>query len=296
MDGKYISGTKWSNIIKNEVFQDVVKFISEGNAKPRMASIIVGEREDSRTYVRNKKKACVEVGMECLIYEFPENSLTEDIITTIKMLNINDTIHGILVQLPLPDTIDERLVLESISELKDVDGIAGPTQLGKLAYKGYEPNFIPCTAKACLELLKRENIPICGSNVVVLGRSSIVGIPISLLLIKENATVTVCHSKTKNIHEIIKHADIVIVAIGVLQYVQGEWLKDGAVVIDVGINQIEDNSKKSGSRLVGDVHFESCVKVCSKITPVPGGVGPMTIAMLLQNILIAAKMQKELTI
>ena len=289
MQKKYISGTKWAKIIRDEVAQEITMLVADGKPKPKLASIIVGDREDSKIYVRNKEKACLEVGIECKIYNFPENAHTHDIIEEIAWLNSDDSVHGILIQLPLPKTIDEQEILSGISSMKDVDGVAGPMQLGKLAYKGYEADFVPCTANACLELLKRENIPLCGANVVVLGRSPNVGIPISLLLIKENATVTICHSKTKNIPEITKHADILITAIGVPQFVKGEHLKEGVVIIDVGINQIEDKSRKSGYRLVGDVDFDSCINVCSKITPVPGGVGPMTISMLLKNVVNAAK-------
>jgi len=267
----------------------VASLVSSGYPQPKLAGILVGEREDSKRYVRNKEKACVEVGIACELFTLPDTTTTEELVLLVKQLNADETVHGILMQLPLPNTIKEREVLETISPLKDVDGIAGPTQLGKLAYRGYQPDFVPCTAKACVELLKREKIPLIGANVVVLGRSFIVGIPVSLLLIKEDCTVTVCHSKTKNIDEVIHRADILIAAIGSAEFVKREWLKEGAVVIDVGINNIQDESRKTGFRLCGDVDFKNCVEVCSKITPVPGGVGPMTIAMLLTNVVESAK-------
>jgi 5,10-methylene-tetrahydrofolate dehydrogenase/methenyl tetrahydrofolate cyclohydrolase len=286
---KLISGTHWSKVIRDELKEEIAKLVSEGRTQPKLAGIIVGDREDSKIYVRNKERACADIGMASTIHRLPGTTSNEELIELIQKLNADESVHGILVQLPLPSTMNEQRILESISPAKDVDGVAGPTQLGKLAYKGYEADFIPCTAKASIELLKREKIPIAGQNVVVLGRSAIVGMPALLLLLKENATVTVCHSRTKNIDEVVRRADIVIAAIGVAQFVKKEWLKEGVVIIDVGINQIEDKTKKAGHRLVGDVDFENCLEVCSKITPVPGGVGPMTITMLLSNVLESSK-------
>lgn len=286
---KLVSGTHWSKVIREEISQEVKQLVAEGKPQPKLAGIIVGDRDDSKVYVRNKEKACEEVGIACVVHRLPGETTTEEIIALVKTLNEDASVHGILVQLPLPATVSEKQVLETVSPSKDVDGVAGPLQLGKLAYKGYEADYVPCTAQACLELLRRENIALSGANVVVLGRSAIVGIPVSLLMIQENATVTVCHSRTKEINEIVKRADVVIAAIGQPLFVKGEWIKENAVVIDVGINRIEDKTKKTGFRLVGDVDFDGAVKVCSKITPVPGGVGPMTIAMLLRNVLEASK-------
>jgi len=200
-------------------------------------------------------------------------------------------VHGILVQLPLPSHINERKVLEAVNYDKDVDGFH-PINIGNLAMKGHDPKFIPCTPKGCIELLKRENIEIDGKNAVVLGRSNIVGIPMALLLINHNATVTVCHSRTKDIPSIVKQADIIVAAVGKPEMVKKEWVKPGAVVIDVGINSVKDETRKSKSRLVGDVSRD-VAEVAGRITPVPGGVGPMTVAMLLQNTLNSAKQQYQ---
>lgn len=284
-DPKIISGTKWAQIIRNEIKLEVSKL----QIKAKLAGILVGEREDSKIYVRNKQKAFLEVGMDCELYYYPENVQESELIDKIISLNEDTSVNGILLQLPIPKHLDEKKILNTIAPNKDIDGIGTPIQLGKLAYRGYEAEFIPCTARACLELLKRENINISGANVTVIGRSAIVGISVSLLLLKEDATVTICHSKTVGIDKIIKNADIVIAAIGSPQFVKGEWLKPGAVVLDVGINRIEDKTRASGYRLVGDVDFDEAYKICSKITPVPGGPGGVTIACLLLNTLDAAK-------
>lgn len=282
---KLISGVKWAQLIRNEIKSEV----SLLQFKPKLVGILVGNREDSKIYIRNKERALLEVGMDYALNHFPEDVEEMVVIELVRSLNEDPTVHGILIQLPLPSHLDEKKVLGMMDPKKDVDGIASPMQLGKLAYRGYTADFIPCTARACLELLKRENVKISGMNAIVLGRSNIVGMPVALLLLREGATVTICHSKTQNINKIIENADIVIAAIGSPLFVKGEWIKPGAIVIDVGINRIEDMTKKTGFKLVGDVDFEKAVDVCSKITPVPGGVGPMTIAMLLLNTLESAK-------
>lgn len=280
---KKISGTKWASIIRAEIKQKIDELIANNIRKPCIACIIVGNRPDSSTYVAHKEIAAKEVGIEVIILRLETNITQEELINNINLFNSNENIDGILVQLPLPSHITERTILETILPQKDVDAI-GSTHMGNLALRGCTPDFIPCTAKGCIELLKREGIQIEGKNAVVVGRSNIVGIPVALLLQKENATVTMCHSKTKDLNLHLQNADIVIVAIGQPNFVKMDWIKEGAVIIDVGINRINDESKKSGFRLVGDVE-ESCIDICGKITPVPGGVGPMTIAMLLQNTL-----------
>lgn len=285
VDPKIISGTKWANIIRAEVKDEVSKL----PIKPKLVGILVGDRADSKIYVESKKKAFLEAGMDCEVIYYPEDVPESELIDKIRSINEDSSVHGILLQRPVPLSIDEKKVLNMVDRNKDVDGIASPLCLGQLVYKGYTADFIPCTAKGCIELLKREGIEIAGKHAVILGRSPIVGAPVALALLKEDATITVCHRQTVNIDEVVKTGDIVVVGIGCPLYVKGEWFKPGAVIIDVGINRIEDKTKVSGSRLVGDVDFEGAYKVCSKITPVPGGCGPMTIAMLLVNTLEAAQ-------
>ena len=205
-----------------------------------------------------------------------------------KALGADDKVHGILVQLPLPNQIDEETILDAVPLSKDVDGFH-PLNIGALAMKGRYSAFVPCTPNGVIELLLRSNIEIEGANAVILGRSNIVGMPAALLLVKKNATVTVCHSRTKDLPEVIRGADILVAAIGRAHFVKGDWIKPGSTVIDVGTNMIDDASRKSGRRLVGDVDFEAAKEVAGAITPVPGGVGPMTIAMLLQNTVRAAE-------
>ena len=212
----------------------------------------------------------------------------EALLQLVRQLNANPSVHGILVQLPLPDHINEEAILTAISLEKDVDGFH-PENIGKLAMKGREPLFAPCTPKGCIELLDRSGVTISGANAVVIGRSNIVGIPAAMLLLGRSATVTICHSRTKNIEAKVRDADIVIAAVGRAEMVKASWLKPGCAVIDVGINSVDDATRKRGYRLVGDVAYNECREVAGKITPVPGGVGPMTIAMLLQNTLTGAK-------
>jgi len=267
-----------------------------------LATVLVGERIDSATYVSMKQKACAELGMTSFHHPTPADISQEDLKKLITELNADPKVHGILVQLPLPAHLDEERILQLISIEKDVDGFS-PINLGRLAQKGREPLFVPCTPYGCIYLLKEAGVKIAGANAVVLGRSNIVGMPAALLLIKENATVTVVHSKTKDIPAVMRDADIIIAAIGRAEMVRGDWIKPGAAVIDVGINGIpklnpdgtQMISQKTGKplqRLVGDVNFEEAKEVAGFITPVPGGVGPMTIAMLMANTLRAAEIQE----
>lgn len=259
---------------------------------PSLVILQVAERPDSSTYVRMKLKAAQEANISCEIKNYPESVSDVELLDEIEKLNENPYVHGILVQLPLPSHINETKVTESVVNEKDVDGF-GPLNIGELAKKGGNPSFLPCTPKGIMHLLKESGVDVAGKNAVVLGRSDIVGSPVSYLLRNADATVSVVHSKTRNLQDIVKTADIVVAAIGKTQFVKGEWLKPGAVVIDVGTNYIPDSTKKSGQRLVGDVDFESAREVASKITPVPGGVGPMTVAMLLQNVVTSAKRAYE---
>jgi 5,10-methylene-tetrahydrofolate dehydrogenase/methenyl tetrahydrofolate cyclohydrolase len=284
-----IDGKQIAEEIRGEIKEKVekMKTITNGNT-PGLAVVLVGERKDSQSYVRSKKKMCAEVGIRSEGTDLPEDATEEEVLKVVRAYNADPNIHGILVQLPMPKHINEERVLKEVSYEKDVDGFH-PLNIGALSQRGREdPRFVPCTPRGCIELLKRSNVEMKGKKAVVVGRSNVVGTPAALLLQRNDATVTVVHSRTKNPEEAIRDADIVIAACGVTEYVQGSWLKPGAAVIDVGINAKDDATKKLGYRLVGDCDFESCKKVAGKMTPVPGGVGPMTIAILLQNTLEGA--------
>ncbi|KAJ7972938.1 Bifunctional protein FolD [Quillaja saponaria] len=287
IDGKAIAQT-----IRSEISEEV-RLLSQNYGKvPGLAVVIVGNRKDSQSYVSMKRKACAEVGIKSIDLDLPEQVSEAELIKHVHELNVNPDVHGILVQLPLPKHINEEQVLTAISIEKDVDGFH-PLNIGKLAMKGREPLFLPCTPKGCLELLLRSGISIKGKKAVVVGRSNIVGLPVSLLLLKADATVTTVHSRTSNPEGIIREADIIIAATGQPMMIKGSWVKPGAAVIDVGTNAVDDPSRKSGYRLVGDVDFEEVSKVAGWITPVPGGVGPMTVAMLLKNTLEGARRSLE---
>ncbi|KAI5462666.1 formate--tetrahydrofolate ligase-domain-containing protein [Mariannaea sp. PMI_226] len=255
--------------------------------KPCLKIIQVGDRSDSSTYVRMKLKAAQEAGISCELIHFAETISEPELLDQIRQLNNDPSVNGLLVQLPLPRHISEYAITSAVADEKDVDGF-GTKNIGELAKRGGHPFFVPCTPKGVMALLKESGIDLKGKNAVVVGRSDIVGSPVSYLLRNADATVTVCHSKTVNLPEFVKAADVVVAAIGVPFFIKGDWIKPGAVVIDVGTNFIPDATKKSGSRLVGDVEYEKAVEVASAITPVPGGVGPMTVAMLMQNVVDAA--------
>lgn len=289
MSAQLIDGKLIAKQIRERIHSEIAEFQSkDASFKPTLYIIQVGSRPDSSTYVKMKLKAATEANISCVAKVVPDNVSEQELLKTIQDLNNDDSIHGILIQLPLPNHLDETKITNAVSADKDVDGF-GSFNVGELYKKGGVPNFIPCTPKGILELLHQSNVKIEGSNSVVLGRSEIVGAPVANLLKSENSTVTTLHSKSSNIEFYLKNADIVVSAIGKPNFVKGEWLKPGSVVIDVGTNYIDDATKKSGSRLVGDVDFESALPVVSKITPVPGGVGPMTVAMLLDNVIISAK-------
>jgi len=290
MTAQLIDGTAIAQKVRDGVKEKVTKRLAEGKSQPGLATVLVGERVDSAAYVRMKQKACADLGMTSFHHPVPADVSQEDLEKLVKDLNADPKVHGILVQLPLPDHLDEERVLQLINIEKDVDGFS-PLNIGRLAQKGREPLFVPCTPYGCIYLLKDAGVEISGANAVVLGRSNIVGMPAALLLVKENATVTVCHSRTKDLANVVRQADILIAAIGRTEMVQGDWIKPGAAVIDVGMNSKPDATKKKGYRLVGDVDFEAAKEVAGYITPVPGGVGPMTIAMLMANTLRAAEIQ-----
>lgn len=279
MSSTLIDGKQIAQDIRNELKEE----ISNLHLKPVLAVVLVGERKDSQTYVRMKMKACKEVGIESQDHIMPADITEEKLLVLVRSLNSNPNVDGILVQLPLPGHINQNTIIETISPQKDVDGLTRHNQ-GLLADLSTEPEFYPCTPYGCLTLLKRHNVEIKGKKAVVLGRSKIVGLPMALLLLRENATITICHSRTSQNDLIanLKNADIIVSAVGKPQFVKSEWLNSNAVVIDVGINAVDDATRKSGYRLVGDVEKDALEKV-KLMTPVPGGVGPMTIATLLQN-------------
>jgi methylenetetrahydrofolate dehydrogenase (NADP+)/methenyltetrahydrofolate cyclohydrolase len=292
MTAQIIDGKVIAQQVRDNVAAEVARRTAAGKPKPTLATVLVGERVDSATYVRSKGKACEELGMDSVSHHLPEDISQEDLEKLIKKLNKSSKVNGILVQLPLPSHLNEERVLQLISIEKDVDGFS-PINIGRLAQKGREPLFVPCTPYGCIYLLEQAGVKIEGANAVVLGRSNIVGMPAALLLIGKNATVTVCHSRTKDLPGVVRQADILIAAIGKMEMVRGDWIKPGAAVIDVGINSKPDATKKSGYRLVGDVNYDEAKEVAGFITPVPGGVGPMTIAMLMNNTLRAAKIQQD---
>lgn len=291
MTAQLIDGKAMGQQVREEVAAAVAKRSADKKRRPTLATVLVGDRPDSAAYVASKGKACLELGMGSVSEHLPADATQEQIESLVRQLNIDPEISGILVQLPLPPHIDEERVLSLISIEKDVDGFS-PANIGRLAQKGREPLFVPCTPFGCIYLLEKSGVQIEGANAVVLGRSNIVGMPAALLLLARNATVTVCHSRTKDIAGMVRQADILIAAIGKTEFVRGDWIKPGAAIIDVGINAIPDATKKSGQRLVGDVNFNEAKEVASFITPVPGGVGPMTIAMLMKNTLRAAEIQE----
>lgn len=288
MAAERIDGTAIAKSIRERINAEIKK-TQETNPryKPSLTIVQVGDRSDSSTYVRMKLKAAEEANIICNLVHYPESITEAELLQNITQFNNDPTIHGILVQLPVPKHISEHAITSAVAEEKDVDGF-GAGNIGELSKRGGHPMFTPCTPKGVIVLLEESGVQLKGKNAVVLGRSDIVGSPVSALLRNADATVTVCHSRTQNLEDHIKQADVLVAAIGKPNFVKGEWLKPGAVVIDVGTNYIPDESKKSGQRLVGDVDFESAEKVASKITPVPGGVGPMTVAMLLQNVIDAA--------
>ncbi|CAM1365079.1 Bifunctional protein FolD [Tenacibaculum litoreum] len=289
-----LDGKKTSADIKEEIALEVAALKANDKKTPHLAAVIVGNDGASLTYVNAKVKACERVGFESTLIRLPEETTEEELLNEIAILNIDNDIDGFIVQLPLPDHIDEQKVLMAVNPDKDVDGFH-PMNVGKMALN--LPTYISATPFGILELLNRYNIETSGKDVVVIGRSHIVGSPMSILLSQKrkvgNATVTLTHSRTKNLKEVTKRADIIVAAIGIPEFLKGDMVKDDVVIIDVGITRVADPSKKRGFRLVGDVAFNEVAEKASHITPVPGGVGPMTIAMLLKNTLLACERRQE---
>ncbi|KAK3133109.1 hypothetical protein QOZ80_6AG0532430 [Eleusine coracana subsp. coracana] len=283
-----IDGKSIAEDIRLHIAEEVHQMKSTVGHVPGLAVVLVGDRRDSESYVRYKTKGCEEVGIKSLLAKLPGNCTENEVMDSVARYNEDPSVHGILVQLPLPKHMDEERILSVVSLEKDVDGFH-PLNVGNLALRSRKPLFVPCAAKACIELLLQSGIELMGKHVTVIGRSKVVGLPTSLLLQRHHATVSVIHAFTTNPEEITRESDIVISAAGVANLVRGSWLKKGAIVIDVGTNPVEDSTSDYGYRLTGDVCFEEAVKVASAITPVPGGVGPVTIAMLLANTLDSAK-------
>jgi methylenetetrahydrofolate dehydrogenase (NADP+)/methenyltetrahydrofolate cyclohydrolase len=289
-----LDGKKTASDLKLEIAESVKKIKANGGKTPHLAAILVGKNGASITYVTAKVKACELVGFTSTLFELPENTSEEKLLSEIEKLNNNKDIDGFIVQLPLPKHIDEQKILMAVNPDKDVDGFH-PTNVGKMALD--LPSFLPATPFGILELLERYKVETSGKHVVVIGRSHIVGRPMSILMSQKrlagNATVTITHSRTKNLKEFTLQADIIVAALGKPEFLTGDMVKKGVTIIDVGITRVEDATKKRGYRLAGDVHFESVNKKAAFITPVPGGVGPMTIAMLLKNTLLACKRNNQ---
>ncbi|KAF8035337.1 hypothetical protein BT93_C1383 [Corymbia citriodora subsp. variegata] len=283
-----INGKSIARAIREGVASEICRMKETIVKSPGLAIVLVGGRRDSQTFIRVKLKACEEVGITTYVEELSEESTEDEVLRVVSRLNNNPSVNGIIVQLPLPQHVDEERIINFVSPEKDVDGFH-PLNMGNLAMKGREPLFIPCAPKSCIELLLRCGVEIMGKRAVVVGRSKIVGLPTSLLLQRHHATVSTVHSFTKNPEQITSEADIVIADVGIPNLICGSWLKPGAVVVDMGTNQVQDPGVDQGVRITGDVCFEEAIKVVSAITPVPGGVGPVTIAMLLSNTLDSAK-------
>jgi methylenetetrahydrofolate dehydrogenase (NADP+) / methenyltetrahydrofolate cyclohydrolase len=289
MTAKIIDGKQIAAEVRIQVAGRVARLKEENGITPGLATVLVGDDPASAAYVRSKQRMCENLGLHSVGHRLEATASQAEVEALVAELNADPTIHGILVQLPLPKHLDEEAILNKIDLRKDVDGFH-PVNIGRLTMKGREPLFIPCTPHGCIYLLEASGIEISGAEAVVVGRSNIVGLPVAMLLQERNATVTICHSRTRDLASHLRRADIVIAAVGVMEMITGDMLKPGAAVIDVGINQKEDPTRERGYRLVGDVEFESAKEVAGAITPVPGGVGPMTIAMLMLNTLRAAEM------
>ena len=290
MSARVIDGAAIAAAVRAEIKTEVQRLQAERGVTPGLATVLVVDNPASATYVRNKRLACAEVGINSFGYELPATTTQDELLRLLAELSVRPDVHGILVQLPLPSHMDARRVLSTIPLHKVVDGFH-PVNLGLLGVRDAQAPFAPCTPQACIELLERSGAQISGRRAVVLGRSAIVGLPVALMLLARDATVTICHSKTPNVAQVTRSADILIAAIGQPRFVTADMVKPDAVVIDVGINRVADPSSPRGFRLVGDVDFDEVREVASAITPVPGGVGPMTIAMLLRNTLHAATNQ-----
>lgn len=292
MTALIVDGQAVAERLQARIADEVKAFAAAYGVVPGLGVVMAGDNPASQQYVRMKRRACERVGIHSVAEVVDAATPQEEVLRLVQQMNADPAIHGILVQLPLPSHIDERTILSAVSLEKDVDGFH-PVNIGALAMKGRDPSFTPATPTGCMVLLEEAGAKLAGANAVVIGRSNIVGLPMALMLMKANATVTVCHSRTVDVASVVRQADIVVAAIGQPFYVKGSWLKPGAIVIDVGTNKVDDPATERGYRIVGDVEFEEAVKVAGAITRVPGGVGPLTITMLLSNCLKAARMSAE---
>lgn len=288
-----LDGKATSAAIKEEIAEEVSKRVADGYKRPHLAAVLIGDDGASQTYVNSKVKACEKCGFESTLIQKPAATSEAEVLQIVDQLNNDDAVDGFIVQLPLPDHIDEQKVIEAVRRDKDVDGFH-PENIGRMVLN--LPTFLPATPYGIMQLLERYEVPTSGKHCVVIGRSHIVGSPMSILMARNtnpgNSTVTLCHSRTSNLKEVVKSADIIVAALGKPEFVTADMVKEGAVVIDVGITRIADDTKKRGYRLAGDVAYDEVAPKCSYITPVPGGVGPMTIASLLKNTLQAAASKK----
>jgi methylenetetrahydrofolate dehydrogenase (NADP+)/methenyltetrahydrofolate cyclohydrolase len=295
MTAKIISGNKIAEEMRAEMAKEIEQLKLKHKLVPGLAVVLVGENPASVVYVRNKKKSCEEIGINSYEHKLSADTPEAELLALVDHLNGDDDVHGILVQLPLPKQIDENMVLNKIIPTKDVDGFH-PFNVGRMLIG--DPIFLPCTPHGVQQMLIRSGTQIEGSHVVIVGRSNIVGKPVAAILVQKaknaNATVTICHSRTKNLPEVIRLGDIVIAAIGVPEFIKADMIREGAVVIDVGVNRVEDKNSKKGFKLVGDVAFDEVKEKAGAISPVPGGVGPMTITMLLHNTIRAAKLKHNI--
>jgi methylenetetrahydrofolate dehydrogenase (NADP+)/methenyltetrahydrofolate cyclohydrolase len=293
MTAQIIDGKAISEKLLSEIAADVESLVKDGLPRPGLAAVLVGDNPASQQYVSMKRKNCAKYGLESYGYTLPKTASQAEVEGLVKELNADPKVNGILVQLPLPDHLNDEQILNAISVEKDVDGFH-PINIGRLAQKGREPLFVPCTPDGCIYLIDQTGFQLKGANAVVLGRSNIVGMPVALLLVKRDATVTICHSRSKDLPGICRNADVLIAAVGKPEMVKADWIKPGAVVIDVGTNRVDDPTTEKGYRLAGDVDFNEAKEVAGWISPYPGGVGPMTITMLLRNTVRAAKIQAKL--
>jgi len=292
MTAQVIDGTAIAQKVRNQVAAEVARRVAAGLPRPGLATVLVGENPASQAYVKSKHKACGEAGITSFGNVLPATASQQDVEALVAKLNADPAVHGILVQLPMPKGLDEEKVLSLISIDKDVDGFH-PVNIGRLSMKGRDPLFVPCTPAGCIVLLEESGCTFKGLNAVVLGRSNIVGLPVAMLLLHRDCTLTIAHSRTKDLPAVCAAADILIAAVGRPNMVKRDWVKPGAYVIDVGINRVDDPSRKTGSRLVGDVDYDDVKDVAGWLTPVPGGVGPMTIAMLMKSTLHGAELADQ---
>lgn len=288
MPAEIIDGRAVAKRLQGEIGKETEEFVNKTDSRPGLGVVLVGDDAASAMYVRMKRRSCERVGFHSKAEILPASATQDEVEHAVRSYNADPSIHGILVQLPMPDSIDEEAVLNEISLVKDVDGIH-PINLGRLGMRGREPSFTPATPTGVMALIDETGAQVEGAEAVVIGRSNIVGLPVALMLTNANATVTICHSRTRELAAVVKRADIVVAAVGRPEFVKGDWLKPGALVIDVGSNSVPDPTSEKGYRYVGDVDFAAAQHVAGHITKVPGGVGPMTITMLLANTLKAAR-------